>query len=267
MKRPWILIILGILVILTLMLTYNNNDENFLPIYEDTEIYSEALIKTGANESDYTPYQTWVIYNQEDLSYVKKFHEEAYTGLSSNPVVFMRDWGEASKVDWDQSLDLETDISLFESDQQYLIILTFEIPYVYTTSQNQIGYIDIRHSNNFYISSSLHISYVDDNKEYILSATSLFPNNHLEMIPIYQNTTPINQIIKPSLIYTYIFNVHPTSDNDLGIDMYLGMDIDIYMPKPNTNNAVQIGFNEFKEANHIFLVTRKSVQYRKEISQ
>lgn len=267
MKRPWILIILGILVILTLMLTYQSNDENFLPIYEDSDIYNEAIIKTGANSDDYTPHQKWVIYNQEELSYVKKFHQEDYTGISSNPVVFMRDWGEASKIEWDQTLDLETDISLFESDQEYLIILTFELPYGYTTSQNQIGFIDLRHSNNFAISWSQYISYIDEDSEYMLYSTSIYSQNNLEMIPIYQNTTSIQEIIKPSLVYTYIFNVYPTSDNDLDIDMYLGMDIDIYMPKVNANNKVQIGFNEFKEANDIFLVTRKSIQYRKEISQ
>jgi hypothetical protein len=86
------------------------------------------------------------------------------------------------------------------------------------------------------------------------------------MFPIYQNSTYINQIFKPSLIYTYVISIKPTSDNDLNLDMYLGMDIDFYMIDLYSNNSVQIGFNEFKASNDTFLVTRKSVQYRKEIN-
>jgi K+ transporter len=266
MKHPWILIILGMFVIIILMLTYKNNDENFLTIYEDTDTYTEALIKTGANKDEFTPYQKWVVYDTEDLNYVKKFHDEDYTGISTNPVVFERDWGEGSKVEWDQPLELDTDISLFEKDDAYLVILTFELPYAYASIQQTIGYIDVRHSNNFYISTNMQISYLDDDQEYVLYATALSTRDDNEMFPIYQNSTYINQIFKPSLIYTYVISIKPTSDNDLNLDMYLGMDIDFYMLDLYSNNSVQIGFNEFKASNDTFLVTRKSVQYRKEIN-
>ena len=267
MKRPWILIIIGAFAFLIFMFSYRDTDENFLPIYEKDDLYDEAMLASGYDANDFTPYQSYVIYNQPNLSYVKSFHEEDYTGISVNPIVFERDWGESSFVAWDETLTLDTHVTLFETENRYLIILTFERPYTYSTTQNHIGYIDVRYSNNFQINTSVQISYIDDDNEYVLYSAAVYASSDNGMMPIVQNTKAINDIFKPHLIYTYIINVTPTDDNDLDIDMYLGMDIDIYMLDANANQSVQIGFNEFKLSKQRFLVTRKSVQYRREINQ
>lgn len=267
LKKPWILIIIGGCVGLIALLFIHDEVEKTIDINTSKNLYDSAVIESGADPQKYTPYQKSLIYEMSNLTYIKDFHEEEYISKSVTPNIFRRKWGTEDIIDINKRLDLDTDISLFEAENEYFIILSFELPYTFNESQNQIGFIDFRYSNNFAIESSLTISYLDNHKEnllYMRYPHNLSTYNDYHITTIVQNTAYVNSLTKPNLIYTYVINVIPTTDNDLDIDMYLGMDIDLYLLKQDAYQQVQIGFNYFYEENPKFLVTRKSVQYRKE---
>lgn len=264
MNKSWVLIPIGALTILLVFLIYAFVDHNPSTIYETNDAHDAYMNTIGLDPTQFTPYQKQVIYESDDISYVEALHEEPYSGISVEPIVFERSWGSGIRPNWDESLNLDFDVHLFEREYSYLAIMTFTLPYAYQNERLVMGYIDFRYSNNFDITTSLRMSYVDDDKEYALYSTMVSKDSDFGMYPIYQNTQQINKLIKPRLIYTYIISINPTDDNDLDTDMYLGMDIDVYMHGINTTASVQLGFNEFKLVDERYLVTRKSVQYRKE---
>lgn len=229
----------------------------------DFERYDEHINEIGLNPDDFLPSQKQSLsdYNWE---YIKKFNTTDYIIPSFQDVFYSRDWGVSTAVDWDAKPEINPEVYLFESYDMFYLMATFEMPYSYNSTPQEIGFIDIGYSNNFELSCYYSISYMDDDKEYKLQSEVLYLGTGTT-IPVKQNTKSIGFNSISNLIYTFTCSALPTEDNNLLNDMYFSVDLDFYMSKTSYTDKIQVGFNEFiiSDNRDIYSVIRKSVTYER----
>ncbi|KFZ27625.1 MAG: hypothetical protein KQ78_00164 [Candidatus Izimaplasma bacterium HR2] len=224
--------------------------------------YDEHMIEIGLNPEDFLSSQKQPL-SDYNWIYVKEFKDAEYILPSTQNVMYSRSWSISSKVDENAESIINPDVYLFENSNMYYMMATFVIPYSYNSTPQDIGFIDIGYSNNFKLSCYYSISYMDNDKEYLLQNGVLSFVDETT-IPIKQNTNSIGFVSLSDLIYTYTCSAYPTEDNDLLNDMYFSVDLDFYMLKNIYVEKVQVGFNEFlvNKNYDIYSVIRKSVTYK-----
>jgi hypothetical protein len=251
------LILLGLLAMVILIVTHETSGilvENY--DWQDTYIESIGLTP---NEFLASQKQTLAEHNYE---YLHMFDTTQYIAPSTQEVMFSRNWSHQRLVNEKAESIIDPDVYLFENSDSYYVLATFEIPYSYNSTPQDIGFIDIGFSNNFELSWYYSISYMDKGNQYLLQNGILDSSSGI--IPIKQNMNSLGFLNLSKLIYTFTCQIIPSQDNDLEDDMYLSLDLDFYMLIDHYLDTVQIGFNEFKVNTNYntYSVLRKSTTYQ-----
>jgi hypothetical protein len=266
MEKTWLINVVGFFILLITLVIIGITYQPPGFQIEEQSFYEERLEASGINKDLLIPTQMQPIAENE-MMYIKTFHTEDYTGQTVNPIVFSRNWGSPIRADWDNESEIVPEVYLFENGEHYYaVIASFKVPYSFDTNGGTIGYLDIKHSNNFTVDVWYSISYLEDGIEQRIQSSTLSKLEGLDMFPIYQNTNPIFSGFNKDLIYTFIIGFNPSLDNDLDVDMYLSTDLDFYFESSSPVDTLQLGFNEFKlpENQSRYQVIRKTVRYRKE---